>query len=68
MRDVVDVVGRVEVFAVPAAKHRHQVSNPSTSSINIAAYMGKMTLDRIPPGHGVFGKLSVSRCGSKQGE
>jgi len=33
-----------------------------------ATHMGKMTLDRIPPGHGVFGKLSVSRCGSKHGE
>ncbi len=31
-------------------------------------HMGNRTLDRIPPGHGVFGNVSVSRCGSMHGE
>lgn len=69
--DVINVVWRVQVLAIPAAvPHVASVMYSQSTIIHVqkVTYMGKMTLDRIPPGHGVVGKLSVSRCGSKHGE
>ena len=67
--DVVDVVWGVEVLAIPAAEVIISISMYCQLIQPVESpHMGKMTLDRHPPGHGLLGNPSVSRTLSKHGE